>query len=213
MKITKFTHSCLLVETTKRVGVFDPGSFSWDAGQFKVENLSRLDDIIITHEHADHMHLPFIQKLIAAFPQATIITTAAAADQLRQAGITNVVTASHGEVSLFSADHESTEPLGPTPQNTGVHYMNMLTHPGDCHHFSETKKVLALPITAPWGSIMRAAQLGVELKPQYIIPIHDWHYRPEALFGFYDRLEAFFAQRNITFLKMKDGESHTIDLA
>ena len=53
MKITKFVHSCILVETPERVGLFDPGVFSERA--FNPETLQKLDDIIITHKHQDHL--------------------------------------------------------------------------------------------------------------------------------------------------------------
>lgn len=206
MKITKFVHSCLLIETSNRVAVFNPGQFSWDSGLFNVSSLSRLDDIVITHEHGDHMSLPFIKALVATFPDARITTTENAAKQLTEAGFNNVVTQASEGIELFTSNHEPTEPLGPTPENIGVHYLGLLTDPGDSHHFSESKSVLALPVTAPWGSVMRAAELGAELKPKYIIPIHDWHWNTEARASFYDRLEAFFKDKDITFVKAIDGE-------
>ncbi len=205
MKITKFVHSCLLVETPVRVGIFDPGNFAWDSGLFDVNKLDRLDDIMITHEHQDHMWLPFIQALVAKFPQAKIVTTESAAAKLKAAGVSNVTTTSNGAVELFKADHEPLEPLTTAPPNTGVHYLGELTHPGDCQHFETSKRILALPMTAPWGTIARASALGQELKPEIIIPIHDWHYRDEARLLFYDRLAEFFEAQSIRFIKPQNG--------
>ena len=211
MKITKFVHSCLLVETPERVAVFNPGQFSWDSGIFTIDALTRLDDIVITHEHGDHMSIAFIKALVTKFPKARITTTQDAAKQLADAGLNNVVTESSDGIELFATNHESTEPLGPTPQNIGVHYLDLLTDPGDSHTFDQTKKILALPVTAPWGTVMRAAQLGAELTPKYIIPIHDWHWSSEARAIFYDRLEAFFKDKGITFIKAVDGEVIELD--
>jgi len=205
MKITKYVHSCLLIEDADYTAIIDPGIFSWDSGLFNTEILARLDDIIITHEHPDHMALPFIQALRAKFPNVEITTTPAAAAILTQQGLENVTTMSHGKVELFATAHESNAPLGETPQNTGVHLAGIVTHPGDSHHFTETKAVLALPVTGPWGSVMAAAQLALDLKPRVIVPIHDWHWNDSARQQLYERLAAFFAEHDITFVKTQDG--------
>lgn len=206
MRITKYVHSCLLVETPERVGIIDPGEFSWESGLFDITTLQRLDDIIVTHEHQDHMSIPFIQALIAKFPAASIITTESAAGQLRAAGFMQAAHQANQAVEFMVADHESLQPLVPAPiQNIGVHYVGQITHPGDSHHFAESKRILALPMTGPWGTIPRAAELGAELKPEVIIPIHDWHYNDQARATFYSRLEAFFAERGIRFVKPENG--------
>lgn len=207
MKITKYVHSCLLVETTDRVGIIDPGEYSWAAGLFNIEKLERLDDIIITHAHEDHFSLPFIQALKAKFPDARITTTQGVADELEKAGIGNYTTESSRGIEVTQVTHETMEPLAPPPAtDLVVHYQERLTHPGDSHHFSESKEILALPINAPWGTWRRAAELGLDLKPKTVIPIHDWHLNDEARAGAYDRFEAFFKEHGIRFIKIKDGE-------
>ena len=50
MKITKFGHSCLLVEENGVRILFDPGSYS--TAQNDVKNI---DVVLITHEHSDHV--------------------------------------------------------------------------------------------------------------------------------------------------------------
>ncbi|HVI69567.1 MAG TPA: MBL fold metallo-hydrolase [Magnetospirillaceae bacterium] len=205
MQITKFVHSCLLVETPERVALFDPGQFSWESGLFDPNKLERLDDIFITHEHFDHCWLPFIQALIARFPQVRITGPQAVVTQLAESNITATVIASKG-VMLIATNHESVAPLGVAPEHIGFHYLDKLTHAGDSHHLTETQEVLALAATAPWGTLMRCAELGAELKPKTIIPIHDWHWNDTARVQAYDRLEAFFKQHDITFIKPIDGE-------
>lgn len=212
MKITKFVHSCLLVEMpapVNRTAIFDPGVMSEEA--LNVDKLEYLDDIIITHNHPDHMSTPLIKKLAAKFPDVRITTTTEAVKQLEQEGIK----ATHDEslgIVFFDAPHEEVRPTFPLPEQIGVHYLNMLSDPGDSHSFSETKAILALPITAPWGSTVAAVNLALKLKPKYIIPIHDWHWRDEAREQTYDRMEKLLAEQGITFYKPVTGEPIVIDL-
>ncbi|HWZ66034.1 MAG TPA: MBL fold metallo-hydrolase [Patescibacteria group bacterium] len=207
MKITKYVHSCLLVETPDRVGIIDPGEYSWQSDLLDITKLARLDDIIITHEHIDHMCIPFIEALLLKFPAATIFTTNAASVLLQKAGIKNVQTQGQDGVELLKINHESTAPFGDAPENTGVHYLGQLTHPGDSQTFTESKPILALPLTAPWGTLTKAAELGLALKPNYIIPIHDWHWNDTARNDAYIRLELFFKNHGISFIQMKDGNA------
>jgi len=204
MKITKFVHSCLLVEDGDYTAIIDPGMYSWESGLFAIETLTRLDDIIITHQHADHMYMPFIEELVEKFPLARITTNPAVADLLHEAGVKSG-TLSQGKVQLFEAAHETVEALWPTPANIGVHLADTLTHPGDSHHIDAAKRVFALPITAPWGSMIDAANLGVRLKPEFIIPIHDWHWNDMARTRAYEDLARFFAGHSIHFVQAQSG--------
>lgn len=203
MKITKFVHSCLLVEEGGRVALFDPGEFSVDA--LNADSLDRLDDIFITHEHFDHFNLELIKRLLVKFPTVKITTNNSIVLKLQEAGIKASAEASEG-VAFFDSPHEGHPPMFNPPEEVGIHYLNKLTHPGDSHSFSETKDILALPVAAPWGSTDRAVQLALELRPKYIVPIHDWHWKDEVREQMYDRLEALFAEANIQFFKMKTGE-------
>lgn len=203
MKITKFVHSCLLVETADRVALFDPGAMSGEA--LRVETISRLDDIFITHDHGDHMSMPLLKQLVTKFPQVRITTTAAVVSQLAAEGLTAHPTPPDGAV-LFTAPHEEVRPLFNQPEEIGVHYLDQLSHPGDSYSFTETKAILALPVTAPWGDSVRATHLALELKPRYVIPIHDWHWRDEARQQMYDLFEQVLGQAGITFLKLETGQ-------
>ena len=69
MMITKFGHSCLLVEEEGVRVLFDPGD--WTIEQNTVE---RLDAICITHEHGDHCSIPSLQEIRKKNPNATIYT-------------------------------------------------------------------------------------------------------------------------------------------
>lgn len=203
MKITKFVHACLLVETPDRVALFDPGVMSEAA--LDVGALTRLDDIFITHVHGDHCSSKLLKKLLAKFPTVHITSTQEVVDSLAKEGI-KATTSLPATAVLFDSPHEAVEPMFPSPQQIGVHYLNQFSHPGDGHSFTETMSILALPVTGPWGSTVNAVKLGLKLKPQHIVPIHDWHYRDEARTGMYDNLERIFGEAGITFHKLETGK-------
>lgn len=209
MKITKYVHACLLVETPDRTVLFDPGSMS--QGAFDIDGLGRLDDIFITHIHGDHVHVPFVKELVNKFPNVRITTTDEVVKTLNEEGIKAQSDAPEGVV-FFKSPHEDVEPLFPAPEEVGIHYLDKLTHPGDSHSFNETKEILALPITAPWGSSIKALNLALELKPKYVIPIHDWHWNDQAREGMYNGYAQVLEKSGITMFKPKTGEPIEVDV-
>lgn len=213
MKITKFIHSCLLVEMpapTNRTALFDPGNMSEAA--LDVDALEFLDDIIITHEHGDHFHLPLIERLVAKFPSVRITAPADVVQTLQLEGIQASSDPSEG-IAFFDAPHEAIRPFmdADPPQEIGVHYLGRLSHPGDSHSFRESKEILALPVQAPWGSTVNAVKLALELRPKFVVPIHDWHWSDTARQATYDRMEKRFAEEGITFFKPQTGQPFVID--
>jgi L-ascorbate metabolism protein UlaG (beta-lactamase superfamily) len=137
MKITKYVHSCLLVETPERVALFDPGMMSQAA--IPIDQLDQLDDIIITHAHPDHISLEIVKELVGKFPGVMITAPSEVVAMLGREGITASDMESPG-IEFFDSPHENMSPLGEPPSQNGVHYLDILSHPGDSHSFHETKQ-------------------------------------------------------------------------
>ena len=206
MKITKFNHSCVLVETEDRVGLFDPGGWSWQSGSFDIDKIDRIDRIIITHAHGDHFDPEFLKTVLDKFPQAHLVANEEVQQAVKAAGID--VTMRGQETACakpFTAPHEGLPTGTPPPANTGFHFKSVFTHPGDSHTFDESMDVLALPVIAPWGSTVRAVELAKRLKPKHIIPIHDWHHSNEGRQWLYGLLTEVFETEGITFHSLEDG--------
>lgn len=212
MKITKFEHSCLLVEMpgpVNRTALFDPGVMSEPF--VDIDSLEYLDDIFITHSHSDHMSIPLIKKLLEKFPNVRITGPREVVAKLKQEGVLATSEEFDG-VEFFDSKHANVLPLFEPPEEIGYHYLDKLSHPGDSHSFTETKSILALPVTAPWGSMLNAVKLGIELHPEYIVPIHDWHWRPEAKEQAYERMKDVFGKEGITFVPLENGKAVVLDV-
>jgi len=212
MKITKFVHSCLLAEEGDHTVLFDPGEYSW--GSFDIDQLKKLDTVIITHEHPDHFHEPFVEALAQKFPDVCFITTPSVATRLHEMGIKNARCESVSPIKVFSTKrHASMVPLAPPPpENIAVHFADKLTVGGDRHDLEETKDILALSITAPWGSVREGAEMVMRLKPKYVIPVHDWHWNEQARQGEYERSSGAYKEHGITFLTPVDGQPMEVDV-
>jgi L-ascorbate metabolism protein UlaG (beta-lactamase superfamily) len=144
-------------------------------------NIAHIDDVFISHIHGDHCDSAKIQQIVAKFPDVRITAPTEVVTLLRQQGVTQAADIVPEGTIAFASPHEEVQPFGTmVPEELGVHFLGVYTHPGDCHHFMQSMPVLALPVVAPWGSTRRALELALELKPTYILPVHDWFLTPEA---------------------------------
>lgn len=87
MKISKHIHSCLLVEDQGKTILIDPGNYTFEEGGLDVKKLEKLDAILITHEHLDHMYPPLIKKILEKFSEVKIYSNEAVKKVLEKDGI------------------------------------------------------------------------------------------------------------------------------
>lgn len=206
MKITKLVHSCVLVEADNRVALFDPGIYSWQSGIIDLASWPQIDDVIITHDHPDHFGEDFVKAVLAHSPNAEFISTPTITEKLKELGANQLTTVSTKSTTAQNIAHAPVEPFSTQPEHIVVDWLNQVTHPGDTHEITATKDVLFLPITAPWGTTIRAIKLGLELKPKVIVPIHDWILNDTWRGIVHDRAEALFAESGIRFIKPVNGQ-------
>jgi L-ascorbate metabolism protein UlaG (beta-lactamase superfamily) len=201
--VTKYLHSCLLVKDSGTVFLFDPGNYTYDSRALDINSLEKLDYILITHKHQDHMHIPLIKQLFVRFPDVKIISNQSVVDILKSENMPALVSGDES-VTIEEVLHEKIF-WDKVPPNYVFKINSKLTHPGDTHHLESTTEVLCLPVQAPWGSTTDAVELALRLKPRVVIPIHDWHWNDQARQGMYNRLQKFFNENSIVFIPMETG--------
>lgn len=209
MKITKFKHSCLLVENEKARVLFDPGEFSWQDFRDELESITDLDYVVITHEHGDH-YLP--EALITIYdnnPTAKIICGEQVASMLEDDGVKLERAIGSELFKVTTVEHAHLDQTVPVFEDIRVVFDGKLLHPGDNMEIEESPEVLALPIFGPWynGTLSDAIDLAIKLKPKFVIPIHDWHYKDEVREDFQNRLKDRTKSFGITVLTQPDGEA------
>lgn len=177
MKITKFGHSCLLVEEGDARILIDPGA--WSDGHTALINL---DAIFITHLHQDHCDPTALAVLHAANPNVSIYTNHGAGEVLDQTPLPWVlvedgqtVDVRGVQVDILGKDHACIHDEFPIVPNTGVVIAKKFFHPGDAVDVIPPMPVdiLALPVVAPWMKIADALDYAEKVKPRVSFPIHD----------------------------------------
>lgn len=192
MRLQKFTHSCLLVESGDGRVLFDPGSFSRG-----FESLTGLTGILVTHQHADHLDVDRLPALLEANPDATLVTDADTAELLAgQHGITATVarpgdTLELGcEITVGGGTHAEIHPDIPRIANVGYLVAGRLWHPGDALVGPDVDvEILALPAVAPWMRIADAIEFYRAVSPTIAVPIHEAVASvPQLFYGMLDNL-------------------------
>lgn len=208
MRISKYVHSCLLLEKAAGKLLFDPGTFSFAEGAVKAEQFRDLTAILITHAHPDHLEEAALKTILANNSSATVFANSDVQRQLSKKGIAAEVFESGSrnvgdfEVTALAAAHAETLGAAP-PQNTAYLVDGIFLNPGDSFAKSLDAKagtlVLALPIMAPWNTELEVAEFAQRMQPQRIIPIHDGYAKDFFLRGRYENYTKFFAQQGMRF--------------
>ena len=210
MRISKYIHSCLLVEEGDDKILFDPGIFSFVEGKVSPATFKDVSTVVITHPHPDHVDIPSLKKILAN-SKASVVTNTEGKTALEKEQIQAIVL-EEGDyqtrnftLHAIAATHEKI--LAPTlPQNTAYVVNDMLLNPGDsfASHLSTLKgiKALALPVMAPWTTDVEMAEFARTMAPQIVIPVHDGYVKDFFLKLRYDVYESYFSSLNITLQRM-----------
>jgi L-ascorbate metabolism protein UlaG (beta-lactamase superfamily) len=179
MKIKKIGHCCLILDIDGRRVMTDPGSYTIDE-QIQEKNI---DLVVITHEHADHLHIESLKDILSKNQSAIVVTNISVGKLLGEAGIAHQILEDKGVgefAGVYLEAHgdkhaEIYEDISMV-QNTGYFIGKDFFYPGDA--FINPRKpvdILALPVAGPWTTIKDSILYAKELKPRLCFPVHDWN--------------------------------------
>jgi len=216
MRVTHLGHACLLIEAADRRILIDPGSFS--SG---FEDLTDLDAVLVTHNHADHFDAERVAALLRSNPSATVHTDPLTAEKLRAEGL-DAVPSRQGED--FAVGDVTVTPVGelhafnhakmPRIPNVGVVLRAdgepSLYHPGDAYDGEPGPvDVLAHPLNAPWAASRDSIDFVGRVAPRVFIPIHDALLSELGHRMYSGHVEQFSGVEGLTYVPLRDAESAT----
>lgn len=176
LMVSKFRHSCLLIELGEVRILLDPGGFS--AG---FESLTELSAVLFTHQHPDHLDADRLLALLETNPQAGVFADVASAAQLAERGVSaqavkpgDDFSVADTSIAVYGGKHADIAPGIPTPPNVGYAIGGRFAYSGDSHTPPpEPVQVLAIPAAAPWLKLSETVAYLQALKPPVVVPVHD----------------------------------------
>jgi len=211
MKITKYGHSCLLIEESGARILIDPGTMSKG-----FEDLRDLSAILITHQHADHVDFVRLEQLVADNPHVQIVSDEGAHDLLAQHKLHGKVVHEGDEfeiagvkISVHGKWHEVIHPNLPNVPNVGYLIAGRFFHPGDAHTSpKELVELLGLPTAGPWARLSDTTDYALKVKPKIVVPIHDGILANPAMFNGW--IGSLLKEHGIELISIENGK--TIEL-
>jgi L-ascorbate metabolism protein UlaG (beta-lactamase superfamily) len=174
MKLTKFQHSCFVVEKDGISVVVDPGVFTHDFIMPK-----HVAAIYVTHNHPDHLDKNLVVSILREHPKAVLLGHESIIkdfqnEHTQAISIGETVDANGISLHFVGGTHEPIDIAITPPANIGVIIDDQLYYPGDSYFVPEQPiKELLLPVSAPWLTIGRSMDLLRALKPSFAFPTHD----------------------------------------
>lgn len=179
MRLSKFGHSCILVETGSKARLLiDPGVFSRVPEE---EAVKGFDAVLITHLHPDHLDLKQVRELREAHPDLPIHGPTDAVAKLAEEGI---VATDHAfadfevagaRIEVLEAGHEPV--LGIAPMNAAYRVDGELVVTGDSDSQAMEvwagTRVLALVTFAPWTTGVAQVAFMERMRPEIAFAVHD----------------------------------------
>ncbi|MBI5134504.1 MAG: MBL fold metallo-hydrolase [Candidatus Taylorbacteria bacterium] len=210
MKITKFGHCCLVIEERGLTILTDPGAYSTAQNQAK-----GVDIVLITHEHADHLHVGSLKEVLANNPAAEVLTNKGVGQILDKEGIRYTLVG-HGQtverkgvrIEGFGMDHWPMYQGLKVVENTAYFIGDRLFYPGDS--FADPQKpidILALPVAGPWATLSECVDYAKKMKPKFAFPVHEGMLMPDKLGPVHRVPESVLVPLGIQFVVIKEGES------
>lgn len=208
MRITKFGHACVRVETGSSTVVVDPGGWT------EREAVDGATVVLLTHEHPDHVDLDNLRAT-----DAPIHTIEAVARMLREQAPDvgeRVHVVRPGDtldvgvpVTVVGEKHAVIHPELQRFDNSG--YLlevegRRILHPGDAlSEQPEGVDLLLLPVHAPWSRISDVVDYGRAVGAPLSVAVHDGLLNERGLALAQRQLSGMLGEREQEYLRVEPG--------
>ena len=208
MRLTKFGHACVRIETGGRTIVLDPGVFT------EPEAVDGATAVLVTHEHPDHYAPELLRRTDAPVHTIGAVAEKIGADAPDVAERVQVVTPGQQidpgvPTRVVGEKHAIIHPEMPHFDNSGyLLEVEDITiyHPGDSLTVPEQQvDLLLLPVSAPWLKVWECIDFAREVGARRSLAIHDMIYS-EAGLGIVDvHLARMLGERAQTYTRLAPG--------
>jgi L-ascorbate metabolism protein UlaG (beta-lactamase superfamily) len=187
MLLTKYIHSCVLIDHKSIKILFDPGSYCNNVMSDIIT--TNIDYLILTHTHSDHYDKNNIEIIIDQFSNIIIIGNNEVVEKLKIdfPNFINIISSKDsGVISInnkiivtaFDTKHlEIWKEVGQV-QNTGYLIDNYYYNPADSFEIplelvNNPPQIALLPVAGPPIRVANAIQYAIDLKATKYIAVHD----------------------------------------
>lgn len=175
MKLTKYEHSCMVLEDKDQQLIIDPGTFSPS-----LPELTKVVGVVVTHQHPDHLSADNLASILQANPEVSLYAPQDVLDELDSLEAKKVVADLKDPLKIGSfwvefvgGKHAPIYQKSPC-ENVGVIVNETFYYPGDSlDRPSENITTLAVPASAPWLKVSEAMDFIAKIKPTVVFPAHD----------------------------------------
>ena len=209
MRLTKFGHASVRLETGNHTIVLDPGGFT------EPEAVDGATVVLITHEHADHYSADHLRRT-----DAPIHTIAAVAARIREEApdvAERVTVVGQGQdfdagvpTRVVGEKHAIIHPEMQHFDNSGyLLEVEGLTifHPGDSLTVpEESVDLLLLPVSAPWLKISECIDFARDVGAPRSLAIHDKVYSDVGLKIADTHLNRMLGEREQSYMRLEPGQ-------
>ena len=210
MKVTKIGHCCLQIDVGEIRILTDPGVFS--DGQ---NNIEYVDAVLITHEHADHLHMPSLQQIMLNNPTVVVYANDETGKLLQKEGVEFELFGEGSELDIkgvsvktWNTDHADIYTGIAPVLNTVLFIENKLLYPGDAFWIPDFEvDTLALSVSAPWCKTSEVIDYAKAVNPRMCFPVHDAVLHEQHGEPFYRVAANFIGSAGIEFKDIRNGES------
>jgi L-ascorbate metabolism protein UlaG (beta-lactamase superfamily) len=179
MRMIKYTHACVRLVDGDRGLLIDPGTWAEDVA------FEGATDVLVTHEHADHIDLQRLVALHGRNPDLRVYLPASVAAQAGEAApafapALNVVAvgdtfdAAGFTIRAVGGKHAVIYDGVPDTANIGYVIDDTVYHPGDSTFVPDgSVETLLVPTMAPWLKLAEAIDFVRAVRPARAYSIHD----------------------------------------